>query len=156
MLNKGARWLRDLLLSLHCFPIFFKMLLSPILAISCSILQLDLLSPNTNINANANTNTNKTQIQIFQSYRVPICSWSDLRQQRERGKLQHWHRLTSKMILLIISVMWCDHCDGDDGGEEAACWKSGQLSLLLAKFFALLAIFLCQLLFPNKQHLHRF
>ena len=45
--------------------------------------------------------------------------------------------------------------------SSSTLWKkrlpwNPALSLLLAKFFALFAIFLCQLLFPNKQHLHRF
>ena len=52
-----------------------------------------------------------------------------------------------------------DHLEGGDGdgdgeGEMTPVENLGLEAL--AKFFALLPIFRCQLLFPNKQDLHRF
>ena len=58
--------------------------------------------------------------------------------------------LTVMMIMMVVMMMMMMMVEKRLPVENLA------LSLLLAKFFALLAIFLCQLLFPNKQHLHRF
>ena len=86
---------------------------------------------------------------VFQFTAGPTSASSREREREKPTSTLATNRLTSKMILLIISIFFTVMITM----MVVVPVENLALSLLLAKFFALLAIFLCQLLFPNKQQI---